>query len=72
MRSAIAIHNERTKLRAATLNALAIGLLALAVLRPIVDDIASLSAKTAAWSLASLALHGAAHYVLGALREGPE
>ncbi|KFI24207.1 hypothetical protein CG51_18570 [Haematobacter missouriensis] len=62
------IRNERLKLAANFLNAIAIGLIGIAVLRPVVETGAVDYFALAAWTLAGLALHALAHYVLGYLR----
>ena len=65
----LATHNERMKLLAGFLNALGIGLIGFAVLRPLADPDAAGLGLTAWWGIAGLALHAAAHYVLGYLRK---
>ena len=65
----LTIRNERIKLFAGFLNALALGLLGLAVLRPLTDDIVSLPLTVIPWAVAGIAMHGAAHYLLGYLRK---
>mgnify|MGYP001209323719 CR=1 FL=1 len=62
------IRNERLKLAANFLNALGIGLIGIAVLRPVVETGATSYLALAGWSFAGLALHGASHYILGYLR----
>lgn len=62
------IRNERLKLAANFLNAVGIGLIGIAVLRPIVETGATSYLTLAGWSFAGLAIHGAAHYILGYLR----
>lgn len=62
------IRNERLKLAANFLNAIAIGLIGIAVLRPMVETGAVDYIALAAWTFAGLALHSLAHYVLGYLR----
>ena len=64
LRDPLATHNERVKLRAVFLNALAIGFLGFAFLRPLVEGTLSLTALTAAFLATGLALHAAAHYIL--------
>jgi hypothetical protein len=53
------------------LNAVGLGLIAFALIRPLVEQGAVLGRITLWWSVAGLALHAAAHYVLGMLRKEP-
>ena len=69
LRDEILVHNERVKLFSGFLNAVGLGLIAFALIRPLVDDDTPLSWVTGWWSLAGLALHAAAHYILGMLRK---
>ena len=69
LRDDLVIWNERVKLAAAFFNALALGLVGFAVLRPATEDIALLSGLSAGWAGVGLAIHLAAHYVLGYLRK---
>lgn len=62
------IRNERLKLLANFTNAIGIGLIGLAVLRPMVETGSSNYWIVALWALAGLALHGVSHYILGYLR----
>jgi hypothetical protein len=71
-RDPIATWNERVKLLAVTLNAVAIGLLGFAVLRPATEDVAMLSFTSGFWAVVGLAFHGFAHYVLSMLRKEAE
>ncbi|WP_126976433.1 hypothetical protein [Frigidibacter oleivorans] len=61
------IRNERLKLTAEFLNGIGIGLIGIAVLRPIVEDGAP-ALVLVGWSLAGVVLHRVSHYVLGYLR----
>lgn len=63
-RDPIATHNERTKLFAGFVNAIAIGLIAFAVLRPLTSGEASVSVTTFYWTAAGFALHAVSHYIL--------
>ncbi len=67
-RDPLAAHNERVKAFANFLNAIGIGLIGFAVLRPVTEALANASLASLWWGLAGLALHGLAHYVLGELR----
>ena len=61
------IWNERLKLSATYVNAWAIGLAVLAILRPVTEE----NVQGIGWLglLASFALHAIARYILGGLRE---
>ena len=67
MQDRTAIRNERIKLACGFLNAVALTLIAIALLKPITQDISALTPMSALWVLLSLALHGAAHLLLGRL-----
>lgn len=69
LRDELATHNERVKLGVSFINALSIGLIGFAVLRPLTDPDVSMSTQTGVWGLVGLALHGLAHYILGMLRK---
>ena len=66
-RDELLVWNERVKLFAGFLNAVGLGLVGFAVLRPITEDATLLSLLSVGWGLAGFACHGAAHYVLGKL-----
>jgi hypothetical protein len=68
VRDPLAVWNERVKLRAATVNALAIGLVGFAILRPLTEDVSALGAQSLVWGIAGLAMHSLAHYIIGRLR----
>ena len=68
-RDKLAAFNERVKLFAGFLNATGIGLIGFAVLRPLTDIQGGGLGVSAWWGIVGLALHGAAHYVLGHLRK---
>jgi hypothetical protein len=61
------VRNERAKLFANFLSALGLGLIAIAVLRPALETGGD-PLRIVFWALAGLALHGAAHYILGFMR----
>ncbi|TFL16781.1 hypothetical protein [Jannaschia formosa] len=69
LRDELAVWNERVKLAAGFLNALGLGLIGFAVLRPATDDVALLSFGSLGWGIIGLAMHGLAHYVIGKLRK---
>jgi hypothetical protein len=63
VRDPLATNNERVKLFAGFSNAIGIGLIAFAALRPLTESLANASASMVWWTLAGLALHGLAHYI---------
>jgi Co/Zn/Cd efflux system component len=65
----IAAYNERVKLLAGFVNAVALGLIGFAILRPLTESLQNASLSTMWWGLAGLALHGIAHYILGQIRK---
>lgn len=71
LRDEILVHDARVKLFSGCLNAVGLGLIAFALIRPLVDDGAPLSWVTGWWSVAGLALHAAAHSVIVMLRKEP-
>jgi hypothetical protein len=60
------VRNERLKLFANFLNALGLGLIAIAALRPAFET-GGEPVRIFLWFLAGIALHAVAHYVLGYL-----
>ena len=70
-RDPLTSHNERVKLRASFLNALGLGLLGFALLRPLVEGDLVLNPATIVYSATGLALHAAAHYILRYLEREP-
>jgi hypothetical protein len=62
------IRNERVKLFANSVNAVGLGLVAIAVLRPITETGSDDYALVGLWALVGLALHGLSHYILGYMR----
>ncbi|OYW59081.1 MAG: hypothetical protein B7Z10_09215 [Rhodobacterales bacterium 32-66-7] len=69
LRDPIASWNERLKLVAAFLNAIGLGMIGFAVLKPLTEDITSISLVTVWWGLAGLAFHAISLYVLGKMRK---
>jgi hypothetical protein len=61
------VRNERLKLFANFLNAIGLGLIAIAVLRPVIET-GGEPWRTGLWLLVGLALHAVSHYVLGYMR----
>ena len=72
----VAINNERAKLVAAFFNALGLGLIAVGVVAPLAGAATPANGgglpEWPAWLLMGLAMHGAAHYVLGYLKKGSQ
>jgi hypothetical protein len=68
LRRAVAVHNERVKLFSGFVNALGLGLIGFAVLRPLTEDMTAIGAITGVWGLAGLFLHAISHYILDMLR----
>jgi hypothetical protein len=69
----LARYNERVKLTSGFANALAIGLVGFAILRPLTEDVSAIGAGSLGWGGGGLALHGLAHYILGRLvKEVPD
>ena len=66
----LAVRNERIKLFSGFVNAVGIGLLGFAVLRPVTEDLANAAHATLWWwGLAGLAMHALSHYILGYLHK---
>jgi hypothetical protein len=63
-RDSLATHNERVRQRAQFLNALSLGFLGFAVLRPLIEGTLIVNVITVAYLFTGLALHGLAHYIL--------
>ena len=68
-RDRVACHNERVKLFAGFLNAMGIGLIGFAVLRPLTETLTNATPSSVLWGLSGLVLHAAAHYVMRYLRK---
>ncbi|WP_323765301.1 hypothetical protein [Marinovum sp.] len=69
LRDVLLIHNERVKLLASFANAIALGLIAFAILRPLTAGTLRFDGLTAVWGSIGLAIHGLSHYILGMLRK---
>ena len=67
VRDPLARFNERIKLLAGFVNAIGLGLVGFAVLRPLTEDPGSVDSLTFVWGSIGLAMHGLSHYVLGHL-----
>ncbi len=69
MTDPIAIHNERVKLVANSVNALAIGSVGFAVLRPLTTNLDSFGLYMIPWFAVGIGLHLIALRTLGLLKE---
>jgi uncharacterized membrane protein len=69
LRGELSVWNERVKLVGAFLNAIAIGLVGFALLRPLTEDVALVSLSSLGWSSVGLAMHVLAHYGLGMIQK---
>ncbi|MHA6345701.1 hypothetical protein [Roseivivax sp. CAU 1761] len=65
----VIVHNERVKLFSGFLNAVGLGLIGFAVLRPLTAQPMAVGLGSVWFGLAGLALHALAHYVLGMMRK---
>ena len=61
--------NEGVKLFAGFLNAIGLGMIGFAVLKPLTEDITKIAVPTLWWGLAGLAFHAISLYVLGLMRK---
>ena len=71
IRDDLLVWNERVKLFAGFVNAVALGLIGFAVLKPVTEDIANLTGLTVWWGIVGLAFHGVSHYIVGHMRKVP-
>jgi hypothetical protein len=71
-RDPLATHNERVKLFSGFLNALGLGLIGFAILRPLTGDGPGVTAISVYWGVSGLVLHGVAHYILRYLEQGDD
>lgn len=69
LRDDLATHNERVKMFAGVLNAVGLGFIGFAVLRPLTDTAVPVSWQTLLWGGVGLALHAAAHHIPGMVRK---
>ncbi len=67
----ILIRNERVKLFAGFLNAIAVGMVGFSILRPAIETAVVPRGAGLYWGGAGLAIHAIAHYILGRLRKEP-
>ena len=69
IRDPLAGYNERVKLFANFLNAIGLGLIGFAVLRPLTESLNNATLSTLWWGMTGLAIHAIAHYVVGRIRK---
>lgn len=67
-RDTLTAFNDRIKLFAGFLNAIAIGLIGFAVLRPLTESLSNASLYTLWWAVSGLIIHALAHFVLRRVR----
>ncbi|SNR38229.1 hypothetical protein [Paracoccus sediminis] len=68
-RNPLAAYNERVKLFANFLNAIGLGLIGFAVLRPLTESLGNANLSALWWGMTGLAIHGISHYVVGRVRK---
>lgn len=68
-RDPLVANNERVKLFANFVNAIGLGLIGFAILRPLAESLSNANLSTLWWGLTGLALHGFSHYILGLIRK---
>ena len=68
LRREVAVHNERVKLFSGFTNAIGLGLIGFAVLRPLTESGTDMTGLTVLWGMAGLFLHAISHYILSMLR----
>jgi hypothetical protein len=68
-RDPLATHNDRVKLLASFLNAIGLGLLGFAVLRPVTETPINVTWLSAWWGGCGVAFHGLSLYILKYLRK---
>ncbi|MEO1681591.1 MAG: hypothetical protein AAFU80_25900 [Pseudomonadota bacterium] len=69
IRDEILVWNERVKLFAQFLNALSLGMIGFAILRPATESFRLVGLEAWLWGALGLLIHGCAHYILGKLRK---
>lgn len=69
IRDPLVANNERVKLFAGFVNAVALGLIGFAILRPLTESLSNAALSTLWWGLTGLVLHGFSHYILGLIRK---
>ncbi len=68
-RDDLGIYNERVKLIANFVNAVGLGLIGFAVLRPLTESLNNADISALWWGVVGLAMHGISHYLMGRLQK---
>lgn len=66
---ALATFNERVKLLASSVNTVGLGMIGLAVIRPLIDSLDNATSKAGSWLAAGLVMHVLSNYSLRYLRK---
>lgn len=69
IRDDITVRNERLKLGANAVNALGLGMVDFAILRPASESFDLLRQQAWLWGVGGLALHVSGHYILGYIKK---
>lgn len=68
-RDHLAAFNERVKLLAASVNTVGLGMIGVAVIRPLTESLSNATLNTGWWLAGGLVMHGVSHYILRYLRK---
>lgn len=63
-RDALATFNERVKLLATSVTTVGLGMIGLAVIRPLIESLDRFTLNAGSWLLAGLVMHALSHYIL--------
>jgi len=69
IRDDLLIRNERIKLASSFLNAIGLGLIGFAILRPLTEFVGLSTLSALSWGTTGLVFHGLSHYILGYLKK---
>lgn len=69
LRDDTAVFNERVKFAAGFLNAIGLGLIGFAILRPLTETLSLSGISAALWAITGLVFHGLGHYILGYIKK---
>ena len=69
IRDDIAVRNERLKLLSGAVNALGLGMVGFAILRPASESFDLVRQQAWLWGVGGLALHVSGHYILGYIKK---
>ena len=72
IRDDLLIRNERIKLASSFLNAIGLGLIGFAILRPLTEVVGLSTVSALSWGTTGLVFHGLSHYILGYLKKEAE